>query len=104
MYRHGLVEGMEVDENSDINFHCKAYVQAKHSPSPFPLIATTCNYEISNLIFSDIWGPARVKSLYHNTYMITFTDAASRHVAVYFMKPRAAALDRFKRYEQFVLT
>lgn len=90
---------MEVDTSSDIDFDCNACIQAKHSRAPFPDTAADRALAVGDLVFSDIWGPARIASLQGNTYVITFTDAASRYVVIFFMKSRDAALDRFKKYE-----
>nr|AAZ28937.1 polyprotein [Phanerochaete chrysosporium RP-78] len=102
MYRKGLVEGMDVDTSSDPGFVCDACIQAKHSRAPFPEIASGTVDQVADLIYSDIWGPARVASLQGNVYAITFTDAKSRFVAVDFMKTRDAALDRFQKVEQLI--
>ncbi|GJE99589.1 polyprotein [Phanerochaete sordida] len=102
MHRQGLVDGMTVDTSSDPDFECDACVQAKHARAPFPEIATGSADQIGAIIYSDIWGPARVTSLQGNSYVITFTDAKSRFVGVDFMKSRDAALDRFKKHEQLI--
>lgn len=49
-----LVDGMDVDDTSNRNFDCKAYIQAKHTCAPFPNIAIDRHYEIGDLLFSDI--------------------------------------------------
>lgn len=104
MHRDNLVDGMDVDTSSDIEFECDACTQAKHTVQPIPALATDRHRDIGDLVFSDIWGPARVESLQHNTYFISFTDAGSHYSMIYFMKSRAAALDRFKRFERLVET
>lgn len=99
-----LVNGMDVDNASDRDFDCEACIQAKHAHTPFPDIATDRHYDIGDLVFSNIWGPARVESLQHNTYFITFTDAATHSSFVMFMKSRTTTLDRFKQLEKLFET
>ncbi|KAJ3479322.1 hypothetical protein NLI96_g9143 [Meripilus lineatus] len=97
-----LSEGMDVDETSDPDFHCEPCITAKQTRLPFPQASATEYTEIGQLTHFDIWGPARTTSIHGNTYFITFTDAASRFTAVYFMKSRATAFDRFKQYKNFI--
>lgn len=93
-----MANGMDVDLSSDINFDCEPCIMAKQSRRPFPEVSKTQYNNIGDLVCSNIWGPARVESLQRNTYYISFSDAASRHVHVDFLKSRAAALDRFRKY------
>ena len=104
MYKKKLVDEMVVDEASSKDFECEACIQAKHTRASFPDHIDQRNLSVGDLVFSDIWGPSRVESLQHNKYMITFTDAASRNGATYFMKTRDAALERYKHYEKLVET
>lgn len=104
MQRLGLVDGMTVDTASDPDFDCETCIQAKHSRAPFPEITTTQIYQIGDLVFSDIWGPAQLASLQGNLYVISFTDAAARYVMIGFMKTRDAALDRFKKVDNLFET
>ncbi|KAJ3473639.1 hypothetical protein NLI96_g12899 [Meripilus lineatus] len=98
----GLSHGLDVDTTSDFNFICEPCILAKQSRRPFPPVSETKYQEIGEMTYSDIWGPARTESIHRNTYFISFTDAASRFTAIYFMKSRAAALDRFQKYRNFI--
>ncbi|KAJ3553828.1 hypothetical protein NM688_g3412 [Phlebia brevispora] len=99
MFTKGMVNGMDVDQSSNLDFTCDACIQAKHTRRPFPETSDTKYTNVGDLVYSDIWGPARTESIQHNTYYISFTDAASKHVHVDFMKSRASALDRFRKYD-----
>ena len=104
MHKLNLVDGLSVDIASDPDFECETCIQAKHARAPFPEIATTKIHQLGDLIFSDIWGPAQIESLQGNRYIISFTDAGSRYVVIYFMKSRDAALDRFKHFAKLLET
>ena len=104
MHCKGYVIGMDVDLKSTQDFDCEACIQAKQSRLPFSAISADRNYQLGELVFSDIWGPARLESLNHNIYVITFTDVGTRYVIVFFMKSRAAALDCFKKFEKLLET
>lgn len=97
-----LVDGMDIDPYSTLDFDCKTCILAKQSRIPFPQESATQYSSIGDLVHTDIWGPARTQSIHGNSYIITFTDAFSRHTAVYFMKSRSSALDRFRKYRAFV--
>ncbi|KAJ3529254.1 hypothetical protein NM688_g7878 [Phlebia brevispora] len=102
MHAQGMVNGMDVDTSSNLNFVCDACTQAKHSRAPFPDVSPTRAKSVSDLIHSDIWGPARTESLQHNTYYISFTDDASRFSFLDFLKSRASALDRFRKLDRLL--
>lgn len=104
MYNNKLVDGMEVDLSSPKDFSCDSCIKAKHARNPIPDSTEQRDLKAGDLTVSDIWGPARTESFQCNTYVITFTDIGTRHSSVYFMKSRAAALDRFKQYEQMFET
>ncbi|KAJ3473570.1 hypothetical protein NLI96_g12937 [Meripilus lineatus] len=97
-----LVTGMAVNLSSSLDFDCETCTLAKQARAPFPSESTTRYSHVGELVHMDIWGPARIESLQGNTYIITFTDAYSRHTQIYFLKARSAALDRFKKYQAFV--
>lgn len=99
-----LVSGMDIDTKSDQDFECDACVQAKHTRRPFPKAALTKYHNVGDIIYSDIWGPARTTSLQGNTYMITFTDGATRWVWTDYLKSRDEALNAFKKVEAFIKT
>ena len=91
--------GMDVDESSDFEFMCEACIQAKQARRPFLKESVTEYRDVGELTVFNTWGPAQTESLHHNTYYISFTDAKSRNSVVSFMKSRASALDRFKKYK-----
>ena len=78
--RAGLAEGISIDETSDDNFQCEPCVRAKQHVKPFPAKATRQpeNLEIGEIVVSDVWGPAQVRSVRGYSYFMTFTDLCSR--------------------------
>lgn len=104
MARSKMVNGMDLDADTFQDFECDACVQAKHSRRSFPKAAAASYDAVGDIIFSDIWGPARTTSLQGNSYMITFTDGYSRWVWTYYIKTRDAALACFKLVEAFLDT
>lgn len=81
-----MAEGMDVDESSDDKFQCEPCVRAKQHVEPFPQEATRTpeKIQIGEIVVSDVWGPAQVRSVHGYYYAMTFTDLASRFSAVYF--------------------
>ncbi|KAJ3531525.1 hypothetical protein NM688_g7562 [Phlebia brevispora] len=102
MFTKGMVDGMDVDTSSNLDFTCDACIQAKHSRAPFPEVSPNRAAQVGDLIHSDIWGPARTESLQHNTYYISFTDDMSRFSFLDFLKTRTSALDRFRKLDRLL--
>ena len=76
----------------------------KHLCTSFPKISNTKYTEIGELISSDVWGPARIESLQHNLYYITYCDAASHYTTVTFIRSRAEVAEKTERYDQWLKT
>ena len=81
-----MADGMEVDETSDDQFQCEPCVRAKQHVEPFPQEAsrTPDRVEIGEIVVSDVWGPAQVRSVRGYYYYMSFTDLVSRFSATYF--------------------
>ena len=99
-----MVEGIDVDTSSSLDCECEACIQAKHSRAPFPQISNTKYREIGELVSSDMWGPARIESLQHNLYYITYCDAASHYTTVKFLRSRAEVAEKTEQYDQWLKT
>ena len=59
---------------------------------------------ICDVIFSDVWGPARTTSIQGYNYFITFIDAASKFKFVFFMVNKGEAVDKFIEFSTFMRT
>src|SRR5262249_47456687 len=56
------------------------------------------------LVYTDVWGPAKVKTPSGMRYFITFTDDHTRETHTYLMRNKSEALSRYVEYEAWVKT
>nr|AAZ28935.1 polyprotein [Phanerochaete chrysosporium RP-78] len=82
----GLAEGVDVDMTSDDQFQCESCVRAKQHVQPFPDQATRTpdKLKVGEIVASDTWGPAQVRSVHSFYYYMSMTDLKSRFSGVYF--------------------
>lgn len=73
---------------------CMGKAHRLHSPQ-----SQTQYHSPLELIFSDLWGPAPVKSSQNFTYYITFVDAYTRFTWIYLLKNKSEALTIFKQFK-----
>ena len=96
-----LVNGLLIDE-SQAPTQCAACIQGKHHITPFPKEAEETAKEPSDLIVSDVWGPAQVKGPAWEKYFYSFTDAKTRYSVVYFGNSKDEALKNFNAFKNFI--
>jgi hypothetical protein len=77
LVKDNLVDGLTIDVDSPPLSQCEACVKAKMTAKPYPHEAQNRREDPGELTHSDIWGPARVKSLQKLRYAILFTDDAT---------------------------
>ena len=88
----------------ETNF-CKACVKAKHTHDNIPKECTgDCKTEYGALIYSDVWGPAKVQTKGGMKWHITFTDGYNQQTHTYLMASKVQALERYKVYNVWVFT
>ena len=82
-----MVKGMEVnpDIQSPQYISC---IKAKSHVAPFPQQSKTEYKEIGNITFTDVWGPAQTTGIRGEHYYVSFTDGATRHTQIHFMKKK----------------
>src|SRR5260370_17415548 len=103
MQDSGTVIGMKVIP-SPIDFNCDVCIQGKHSVYPLPKESTTQYTEISELIVTDVWGPAQVIGRGGFRYYISFTDAATQFSIITFLKEKSNALEAYQQFNSSLQT
>lgn len=73
-----------------------AYPKHVHIMNTLPL--TLCG----KLTYSDLWGPAQIKSIGGNCYYIGFIDGATQRNTVDFLKEKSKAANKVKNYVAWV--
>jgi hypothetical protein len=98
MVKQGLIEGIELDSASTLEF-CEACTKAKATRQPFPEETANCAHTYGELIHMDLWGPAQTESVAGHLYYISFTDDFSQETKVRFLKLKSKALSTPKDYK-----
>jgi hypothetical protein len=99
----GRISGIVLDGSSSTEF-CDACAQAKPHRKPFPKEAKHRATEFGERVFTDLWGPASVESIWKKRYSLDFTDDATRWTEVDFLANKTKTLDSYKDYEQWIAT
>ena len=97
MHNHDLVNGLEVNISSP-DFDCKACIQAKQAHMPFPKMVIDCVDKPGELTHTDVWGPARTKSLGGARYYISFINDCTHKCTVEFMKTKDDTNTKVQQY------
>ena len=74
MITNKMVDGLKVDTNSNSSFQCQACVVAKISRTPFPKYGVMQAIDVGDITHSDLWGPARIKSIGKNLYYMALIN------------------------------
>lgn len=83
------------------DFFCEACVLGKQHRNPFKN-SESGSARSGDKIYSDLCGPMPTSSVSGAKYFITFIDAYSKYVTVYFLKYKSEALEAFRKYVQIV--
>ena len=83
---------------------CTSCKKGKKSRANFSKTRQNRSKHPLDLIVSDVEGPFEAQSRTGNRYAITFTDDASRHTTVYFLKHKSEALQAFQAYKRAIET
>ena len=97
-----LLTGIKIPKSQTISF-CEGCVVGKMAKKTHKAIGEIRTKRKLELVHSDVCGPITPGSLNGSKYFITFTDDFSRCTAVYFMKEKSEALDKFKEFEAMVV-
>lgn len=106
MIKEGMITGFNLDLDSKPEF-CEPCVQAKMTRKSFPKSRTysagpTNTY--GDYVASDLWGPARVKSLGGSYYFANYKDLHTREEKVYFLSKKSQTYGTYKDYEAWAKT
>lgn len=93
-----LVKGVDQKRVEKLSF-CEGCLAGKMQRKPFPTLGEIRSSSKLQLVHSDICGPMQTESIGGASYFITFTDDYSRCCAVYYMKHKSEALEKFKEFE-----
>ena len=96
-----LVDGMNVDMLSLLDFDCGSCIQARQMKTPFPKESLT-HYLVGEAVAVDAWGPLVVPSLKGSRYFLGLTDFGGHLSMTLRMKTRNQALHHFKTYKALV--
>uniref|UniRef100_A0A1Y1MQF0 Endonuclease n=2 Tax=Photinus pyralis TaxID=7054 RepID=A0A1Y1MQF0_PHOPY len=95
LIRNKLVKGLDNVQISEIEF-CEPCVAGKMSKQSFG--TRTRSKNILEIVHSDICGPITPTSYDGNRYFITFIDDFSNFTAVYLLKQKSEAFEKFKEF------
>ena len=82
----------------ETNHECEAYAQAKSHRIPVPKQSSNKTFQPLELIHSDVCGPMNIDSIGVSKYVLTFNDAYTRHVTVYFLRRKSEVSEKFLEY------
>ena len=94
-----MVQGVTLSEkhlNSDPSL-CECCIRGKMQRTPLPK-SSSRNWEVLDLVHSDLWGPVPVMSLGGKYYFITFTDDSGRYSWMYHLRLKKDAFNAFKAW------
>ena len=79
---------------------CEHCIFVKQKKVSFSKTNKSSKVERLELVHTDVWGPALVKSLEGSQYYITFIDDSTRKVWVYFLINKSDVFFVFKRWKK----
>jgi hypothetical protein len=104
LVKQNIVDGITLVPGDELSF-CKPCVKAKHLWESFPKEWDgERKMTYGELIYSDVWGPAKLKTKHGMRWFITFTDDCRHETHVYLMATKDQALEKYKTYEAWVST
>jgi hypothetical protein len=96
-----LGNGLLIDSNVPLPFHCEPCIVGKRHRDPFPAKALHCATRILQRIHSDVhMVPVATSSGYR--YWVTFIDNWSRYGWIYLLKRKSDVFEAFKVFKAFV--
>ena len=92
-----LVEGVIIDQKSELSDICDHRVSGKQHRDLFPYLSEHLSTELLGRIHSDVHGPLP-KTPYGYQYWLTLVDDMSRYKRVYLMKTKGEVFSHFKDF------
>ena len=99
---HYITE-IELNPNSKPDF-CEACAKAKSACQPFPKKSETRAEKFGEQVHWDLWGPASVKSLNGNHYVVAWIDNATRQTKLYFQAKKSQTSKLYKKDKAYTET
>lgn len=98
-----MVDSMDVDKSSEPS-QCLACIKGKSHVEKVPRKSKRAFMEVGDMVYTDLWGPARVQGIHIVHYFISFTDARSTHSRLKFLrnKKSSTVLQAVKDYVVFI--
>ena len=93
-----LVNGLTIDQSSIPSRTCIPCTEAKQAHQKFPQEAENRSKIAGERFVSDVWGPAKVKSIGGWHYYISFIDDAKRYNTILFLVKKSDLTDHIKRH------
>ena len=92
--KKNLLSGMK---NSFVKrcVHCLA---GKQTSVAFKKVFHSCKPSILDIVYSDMWGPIKTRTLGGVLYFVIFIDDYSRKIWEYILKSKDQVLDVFKQF------
>jgi len=78
---------------------CEHCIFGKQKKVSFSKAKKTPKVEKLELVHTDVWGPAQVKSVENSRFYVTFIDGSTRKIWVYFLKNKSDVFFVFKRWK-----
>lgn len=85
-----------INENHD--FPCSSCLKAKCHKLPFTDSETTCK-ELLEIVHTDLWGPAPLKSSNGFIYYVAFVDEYSKYVWLFLLKHKSDVYSAFIQFK-----
>jgi hypothetical protein len=79
---------------------CDACQQTKSHQLPYPK-SDSVSKSLLELVFSDVWGPAR-DSIGRNKYYVSFINDFSKLTWIYLLKNKFKVFQKFKEFQVLV--
>lgn len=96
-------QGIDLNLGSQLDF-CEPCKKAKSTRQPYPKELTTQAKKYGDRVHWDLWGPASVRSLNGNQYLVARIDNATWEMKLYFLKKKSETFDSYKKDEAYVET
>ena len=105
MLAKGHLSGFTLDPTSDSDQFCEICASSKASIAPIPTKRSSPEAtKFGDVIHTDLWGPAPVRTYDGKSYYISFTDEATRDTFIYLLRSKSDALSIYKKFCAYLLT
>jgi hypothetical protein len=94
------VKGFRIEKGPEVEKICEPCIEGKLHRAPHTTTAIRATRPLER-VSSDVHGPLPTRSRTGNQYWITFCDQYSGHCALYFMREKSEAMDKFILYKNW---